>query len=985
MKTFGIIIDKFGKPTINLSCQQTDDNYRKHFGPVQSDSPEILNLEDGIINADGFPTLHLATHLLQNIQFPDGRHRVLACNRAFGDTVYHQYVLCHITNFQDSIDMMLDSYKKSENRPVVFASIHDALECLPAPMERGLDLQKFKEKVTEKLGISKSLHLDRFCKLSVHMFPRARKLLDTHRDSMIFTKESIFGTNGKWFVSLIQEAGNVQLSCYRYNLSRTLVDLTCKEELQVKCILLCHALSQRVLIQKDKPKVLLMFSERLFHTLKEKNGLGEPLSVSELPVLFGTALTAMYHESVKDWSQEDILEAFGDVFSCKQTIENIILDESLISPTERSSYPEEDVVHDPSCETSGNAEPISDKVVSSSPADSTFKKSADIPYLHQRPDQDMAPALEQTNVEVFEAPSAKDGNRLSSNVLEKDMGSLNDSQNVESTSNEEQPVDMANPTPSRRSNRIRYLNENASKNGSRSLTGKRAVKELDSSHSSSEKSFAARRHARLRKKARKDDATPKRQSDTISLSEKAECSFKCLSLASKYLERMVFLRLDHSSSSKSVFGTAFGRVDKLSGQGVNAVVLVDQSFIDTEAMKPALESIVAVTPNVNYMVSFTKNKGIKTDMEALGLAIASSGRLVLNQESSNTCSEIIATVFVSSGNVWTGPKSFELTYDFKEKDFPYTVQDFLRSFWKRAGIDMEKYTIFDLMLGFHDSLNELLELGFEGTFFKCLTLEQEETGLNTKYLQTLRNKILQCCTCGGHELLTAGNEESLNEYKGPAHDCDGIEKHPFLLTSSEEDVCPFGEIFSHTSLLLRKDIHNGVPHFSDSDGDLCCRETNPETGYPLHRGAFVSQKVARDLENEKIACDVLFPKCYLVDSLSKTRHYESSLSPFEMRDLFVAGITYRKLWLFFSNRSVASLFNEGKGGGEIDFTPRWMDLEYIDEIYRNGLAVIKDRKMSLICCTLKPGVIKDVPSTLRCQSCGAIELLTDYGREYVHD
>lgn len=210
MARVGIVKAKFGRPTINLSRDMSDDVYHSLFHPLLPGDIQLINDETNFIDLQRTPVFLPTEEIKPFLNFTDGRHRVIACSKvAPTEELNKQFVVCFITTKKEAISMKQDSFRKSEVMPLVFDSIHDVLVCLPQ-WESG-NTSQIRRVISNILRITDTRQAEKIELLHFHMFTKSRALLDARGDTNLFSRENVLKSGSAPFFpsSRKPERGNI--------------------------------------------------------------------------------------------------------------------------------------------------------------------------------------------------------------------------------------------------------------------------------------------------------------------------------------------------------------------------------------------------------------------------------------------------------------------------------------------------------------------------------------------------------------------------------------------------------------------------------------------------------------------------------------------------------------------------------------------------------------------------------------------------------
>lgn len=452
--------------------------------------------------------------------------------------------------------------------------------------------------------------------------------------------------------------------------------------------------------------------------------------------------------------------------------------------------------------------------------------------------------------------------------------------------------------------------------------------------------------------------------------EKARCAFQSLNKANNELEKTLFRRL--------LVGDRFRIENMPRSVGISASVLI---FAD-EPMFVAIAEVVRELQSANYVVAgivAVASSAPIPDNLCIGFINVFNLSFQIEHESKSVRREAL---FVPRGKKWQGLRGVSCQVSRKNKDD--LDQIFGLKYTMNELGDVKPRAVFVDMCMRNSGLayQYWLRLKTRHTFVRLRSVEEEQNADINKHLEELRARILLYCTCGGHDVVSKENESSLNISMDPSFGTKDEDSMPFALNIGGVGDKLLGYALKrHTSLLIRRDLKNRELQFA-ADSEAMCTRGSTEDGIRPHCGVFITRTELEKLKKLGKQVTLLYPSGMLIDYKTKTRKYKEALSPFEMRDLYAAGLTHRKLYYYFDDDSLASYFNEGEQD-EILLYPSYREERYLQRLYLEGPEVLSTSEMTLIRVEIAGHVLKRLKRReLYCSHCDSYELLTQYGSDY---
>ncbi|PXF44269.1 hypothetical protein BWQ96_05973 [Gracilariopsis chorda] len=250
----------------------------------------------------------------------------------------------------------------------------------------------------------------------------------------------------------------------------------------------------------------------------------------------------------------------------------------------------------------------------------------------------------------------------------------------------------------------------------------------------------------------------------------------------------------------------------------------------------------------------------------------------------------------------------------------------------------------------------------------------------------LRDLLLSRCTCGGHHILDSKMMKDLNQFK----DEEDMEQRSRVAVGDCDQLGEI-EVIPHESVWLRKDKDGNDPLIELKDSDLCGK-TNDKNGAEVEMGAFISKTSTEQILNAPPRSNkmitLVYPCRELVDWRTAMTEMAEFLSPFDLKQYFISGLTSHHLWIFMKNRSMGSLFNTSKQKQDlsVNFFENYKKVQDFRILFMEGFNHFLNPKTGYIEVVLNVSAVKELYKgdnrVYKCSVCQGMELLCGYGDLY---
>lgn len=1018
---FSFSNQKFGKPTINFRLPLTKEVEKLLFGQVGATRDfSVFNESTEVVNYADIPLLNIKDpDILAALDYIDGRHRTVAADNSYPHLRNSSiYVLCNFENIGSYDEMKRHGYVLSKELVFVDNCVVDIFAGYASSVSTEDACRSWKM----RYGIARERTLLNLSKLRDHLFDSSKDRMSLNRDSKLFSLQVFSKRCCSEFVTVMKESGrNVsrRLKGARFEFGTCFLDdaNTVKEHLQNIIIQVAVVLANQ--LENASPSTVLhnvgaasykAFTEKK-HIRIGKEDIAQfvlrlcrfAASRVHLPLDKARDLAAEavdrchYQSEVKDLIRLGIdaapaatgqADAVPAEAGSAHTHQNAVLADSAQAdgqtdaspsdttpPTPPDTIPQTDTA--PVGNGQRNAVPVHPLQAYATqaddlPASSTRGLGSVTSATASRRSEAASEDHDYEKVQKLDLPASSTqglGSVTSATASGRSEAASEDHDYEKAQKLERQKNLAAGRRSADCGQRRKSLRLEASDPGRRKRF--RDVNDLEGDEDQ------PRLKLPRRSRASKTVKCPK--SLQLTQSMKAQCAFKCLRIANQELKNVIFRKIIFKAEK----GCRIEQLQPAVPKGENVLVVVEATF--PERIEELISELKEANLNVTALLIVLTGTDHVPESDVyrrfnMHLALEISVEI---EESSLFRKELLYVPRDCEWNLWKKARITVANHHHLDLDarhgYHFTLSQFLR-FWKK------QITFIDVTDKGSATLYAFwLQQSQRNSFIRLCAKSEENANINM-YLRVLRKKIMEdFCRCKGHELISQKNESDLNYSLEPNYDPHDPDSMPFSLqVGGSQDKILNPRVFSHTSLLIRKNIKGRSPSFVDDMKSMCTKRCT-EDGYRLHQGVFMKKSEYIRLKKTGKKATLLYPTSILIDYKTKVRKYGNALSPFEMRDLYAAGITHRKLYLFFNDQSIASFFNEDKEHEEILFYPSYQEQQYLQRLYSEGMKSISKPEMAMIRVDLDCGA-RTLPgkNNVFCSHCKSVELFTYYGTEYNH-
>ena len=961
MEESGFNIDKFGKPTLNISIPEVEWMQKTSFSSLPKNA-KIWNCDFPIEDTQAMVLKDINASSLRYTSLPDGRHRskALLSFTRFQKSAVEDFVLCRVTFNADPTISRRYSYLNSKARPDVVPSIYDIVACFwqsPSSHDTFETIQKSVSTFDSSLPFR---HCNIISRAIFSLFPRTLQVMD---------KERALGCFSVKFLSLQLELTNKFLRHTSRNLalqhgpmvtrkflSRAVNEFRWREEIQVFTFLYGASLYQYTDGRRNKRdiffgllKCVIELLENCEYTLNEREKknffvftlMGATSSKGQNSV---QEISSAFEEQYKKYAGSNgfFLESIRTFLQKSEKQE--LLSEKAIANSAESSAPQ---TLNPIAKSTGSPAPQTVFLIENS-TESPAPKPVNI--ASENPPKEIVTVTHSLKENILERRSSHD----------------------KGTSKKRHYIDDSQRSPP--ICRKRRILESLDFQDKHVPT----TPEVSASkeHSDEDENRIIRRSRRIANKSANENplitgttfissATTRtplpRESDILknagkSSSAQVECALRCLHEATSIANRVLCLKTPNP-----------GNISKWPIERGCKVGLVLQ-LLDLNMVEELFSHLDSFGAQVQFVWIFGNRR---------------------------PKSKTLTRRFLSYLEVYSVSEEWEIGDP--------VCQDQLFIFHRRGNARDIKFTrcgtgntsrlceiaascghlSCQTLLNFTKYQSEVFSMVAKN-ILKCKNLVYIALDNPTSYLEVyvrpildiIRREILLRCSCGGHEFLSAEFEKSANE--DPEWDRkNSAERVPFTMVVREKDfLCRVG-LKRHPSMYLNKTFGG----LNIREGSVNCHDSI-SAGQQLHMGLYLSkEEIPNLLSTKEEHIDIIYPSCILQDVKSAYRN-RHALSNFEMREYYTSGISHDFYAITFRDSSLASAINEHPEWFSTVYDPQYTEKEFLQRLKSQGHAGMKTWVPISVRINMKR--FRDYWKKVICPKCNSVELFADYGVQYQH-